>query len=317
MKKIIYFIVLLMFSISCSTEAFWVWTPKSQKLVNPKYAVKDSPKQQFDWAISFYDEGDYARAAEEFLRLVSYYKNSELAPEAQYYAASSYKSAGKHYLAFQNYQKVIDNYPFTKRIDEIIKAQYEIGEIFFNKYSATLMGVELMTDIEKAIEIFNQVIDNMPYSDLADNAQFMIGSCYKRLQQYNEAVEAFQKLIHEYPTSDLIEEARYEVAQCTYLSSLKADYDQEPTDEAIEEFKRYSMKSMDKELREEADQTIALLKEKKAESLFKSAEFYERQKRYRSAALYYRQILTDYPETSYAVLAKIRLEYIDIILEEK
>ena len=247
--------------------------------------------------------------------MVKQYKNSELAPDAQYYAALSYQKAGKYYIAFQNYQKVIENYPFTERIDEIIKAEYEIGEVFFNKHSGALMGVELMTDVEKAIEIFIKIIENMPYSSYADNAQFMIGSCYKKLEQYNEAVEAFQKLTQEYPASDLAEKAKYEQAQCMYLLSLKADYDQEPTDEAIQEFKKYSLKSLDKELRIEADQTIALLKEKKAESIFKSAEFYEKQKKYKSARIYYHEILEKYPETSYALSAKIKLEYIDTILE--
>ncbi len=171
-----------------------------------------------------------------------------------------------------------------------------------------------MTDVEKAIEIFIKIIENIPYSSYADNAQFMIGSCYKKLEQYNEAVEAFQKLTQEYPASDLTEKAKYEQAQCMYLASLKADYDQEPTDEAIQEFKKYSLKSLDKELKIEADQTIALLEEKKAASIFKSAEFYEKQKKYKSARIYYHEILEKYPETSYALLAKIRLEYIDIIL---
>ncbi len=83
-------LLIISFFILNSAEAFWIWTPKSQKFVNPKYAVKDSPQQQYDWAMSFYKEGDYRRAAEEFIRLVKQYKNSELAPDAQYYASLSY-----------------------------------------------------------------------------------------------------------------------------------------------------------------------------------------------------------------------------------
>ncbi|MCK4463352.1 MAG: hypothetical protein KAU58_03470, partial [Candidatus Omnitrophica bacterium] len=54
--KIILILLIAFFSVLNSKEAlcFWVWTPKSQKFVNPKYAVKDSPQQQYDWAMSFY-----------------------------------------------------------------------------------------------------------------------------------------------------------------------------------------------------------------------------------------------------------------------
>ncbi|NQT21867.1 MAG: outer membrane protein assembly factor BamD [Candidatus Omnitrophica bacterium] len=317
LKKTIIIILVYCFFFSVAAEAFWIWTPKSKKLVNPKYAVKDSPQQQYDWAMTFYKEGDYRRAAEEFLRMVSNYKNSDLAPDAQYYSAISYQKAGMPYKAFINFQAVIEKYPFTKRIAEIVKAEYELGEIFYHKHSGKLMGMELMTDVEKAIEIFKKIIENSPYSEYADNAQFMMGMCHKKLMQYNEAVESFQKLTQEYPTSDLVERANYEVAQCMYISSLKADYDQEITDDAMGEFKKYAVQTRDKGLRDEADQTIALLKERKAESLFNSAEFYEKRKKYKSARIYYNRILNNYPTTSFASLAKIRVEYISVILESE
>jgi len=318
--KILYIIIILAAYITLASDlahAFWIWTPRTQKLINPKYAVKDTPEQQYDWAMSLYESRDYNRASEEFLRLIANYENSKLAPEAQFYAGKSYQKAGKYYPAFQNYQKVVDNYPYTKRVDEIIELEYELGEILYNKNTGTLMGIELMADTERAIEIFNKVIENAPYSQFADNAQFMIGLSYKKIQQYNEAIEAFQKLTQEYPTSDLVERAKYEAAQCMYFYSFKSDYDQEPTDEAIDEFKRYTMETRNKELKREAEQTITLLKEKKAQSIFKSAEFYEKVKKYQSAVVYYKEIIKDYPDTSYAPLAKIRIEYINIMLEKK
>ena len=319
MKKFIIhtFIALFLATFSLNAWAFWVWTPKSNKLVNPKYTAKDSPKKQYDWAMSFYSNKDYKRAAEEFKRLVAAYPNAESAPDAQYYAGLSYQKAGKYYPAFVNYQKVVDDYPFTDRIAEIVKAQYEIGEIFFNKHSGTLLGVEIMTDVERSIEIFAKVIGNMPYSDIADNAQYMIGLSYKKIQQYVDAVKAFEKLVQEYPKSDLVERARYEIAQCLYLSSLKAQYDQESTDEAMEEFEKYAEKTDDAKLKEEAKETVSFLKEKKAESLFNSAEFYEKRKKYRSAIIYYRKILETYPHTSYAPVAEARREYLEMILKDK
>lgn len=316
-KRLILLIAAFSILMSDFASAFWLWTPKTQKLINPKYAVKDSPERQNDWAMSFYKNGDYKRAAEEFARLVRSFPNSELAPDAQYYAALSYQKAGKYYIAFQNYQKVMSDYPFSKRIDEIIKAEYELGELFYDKETGEIMGIELMTDVEKALEIFSKIIENAPYSGYADDAQFMMGLCHKKLQQYNEAVAEFQKLIQEYPASGLMERARYEMAQCMYLASLKPEYDQEATEEAIDEFKKYSLESKDKNLRDEADRTIELLKEKKAENFYKIAEFYEGQKKYKSALIYYNVITIEYPNTSYAPLAKVKKEYIEIILEEE
>ncbi|MEI6863356.1 MAG: hypothetical protein WCK38_03050, partial [Candidatus Omnitrophota bacterium] len=64
-------------------DAYWLWTPDSKKFVNPKYAVKDSPKEQYDWAMSFYEAKDYQRATAEFEKLTKNYEYSEYAARSQ------------------------------------------------------------------------------------------------------------------------------------------------------------------------------------------------------------------------------------------
>jgi outer membrane assembly lipoprotein YfiO len=210
------------------------------------------------------------------------------------------------------YQKVIQNYPFSEKIDEIIKRQFRIGNRFYSKPGSKLAGMELLDSLDKALEVYNQVIENAPYGKYAPKSQFKIGECYKRLMQYNEAVAAFQKVIDEYPKSPLVKEARYEVANCAYLASLRPDYDQELTDEAIEEYKKFASQSGNIKLRKQAAGIITQLEEKKAESIFKTASFYERGRHYKSAALYYEEILDKYPNTAHAELARHKLEIMKI-----
>lgn len=318
MKKVSFILLVFFFSIFFCLEAvaFWIWTPKSKKLTNPKYAAKDTPEKQFEWAMHFFEEKEYKRAAEEFGRLADHFKDSDLAPEAQYYAGRSYQEAGKFYPAFNAYQKTIEMYPFTKRIDEIIEREYEFGILFYKKHKGKLMGKEIMTDLDRAVEIFRKVKENAPFGEYADQAQFMIGQCYKKAEFYNEATKAFQKLVDEYPHSTLADEARYETAQCTLLASLKPDYDQELTDEAIEEFKKIAEAGVGFPISEEAKVTVSLLEEKKAESLFNTAKFYERQKYYKSAAIYYQELLNKYPESSFIELAGERLKDINKFIKE-
>jgi len=296
---------------------FWIWTPKSGKFLNPKFAVKDTPESQFDWAMGFFKSKDYKRAAEEFIRLVEHYKNAKLAPEAQYYAALSYQKAGKYYGAFQNYQRVIRNYPYSERAEEIIKSEYEIGEIFYNRCRGKLMGKDLMDDLGRAIEVFQSIVDTMPFSKYSDKAQYMIGLSQKKMEQFGEAANAFQKLVQEYPKSELIDKARYELAQCMYLASYKADYDQEATDEAMEEYKKYSTGITDEKLQKEADETLKMLRNKKAESAFNVAHFYERQKKYQSAGIYYKEVVNEYGDTPYGAEAQKKLDAMKPVVKGK
>lgn len=290
-----------------TASAYWVWTPETKKFINPKYAVKDSPKEQFDWAMSFYDAKDYQRAAVEFEKLTKHYEYSEYASKAQYYAGLSYENMGKFYIAFQNYQKAIDNFPHIENIDEIIARQFNIGKIYASKDSPKILGTDIMTSLDRAIEIYKKVADNAPYGKLADEAQFNMGDALKRCERYDEAILAFQKIVDDYPTSKFRDKAQYEVAYCAYKTSLEPAYDVSPTDKAIKAFEEFAQANNNKALSEEADKTIQRLKDRSAEKSLLTAKFYETQKHYESAIVYYQDILDRFPDSFFAGQAKAKI----------
>ncbi|MCX5680398.1 MAG: tetratricopeptide repeat protein [Candidatus Omnitrophica bacterium] len=207
LKLLIMFCVLFSLTSADIAQAYWLWTPGTKKFVNPKYAVKDSPKEQYDWAMSFYDAKDYQRATAEFEKLTKNYEYSEYAAKSQYYAGLCYENMGKFYIAFQNYQKTIDNFPHIDNMDEIIAREFNIANIYAVKESPKVLGVDIMTSMERAIEIYKKVVDNSPYGKLADEAQFKLGTALKKIERYDEAILAFQKIVDDYSSSKFVEEA--------------------------------------------------------------------------------------------------------------
>ncbi|MCX5716439.1 MAG: tetratricopeptide repeat protein [Candidatus Omnitrophica bacterium] len=299
---------LILLAICChltaaSSYAYWIWTPKSGKWVNPKYAPKGTPREQYDWAMQFYLAKDYPRAISEFKKMIKVYPQSELAPDAQYYTGRSYEERRDYYAAFLAYQKVIDVYPRSELTDEIIERQYRIGNQYFSGQKEKVLGIELLPAIDKALEIFDKVVANAPYGKYADLAQFKIGECYKKNSQYKEAADAFSKIVSDYPKSLLYEQARYESAYCIYKMSFKANYDQEPTEEAIKEFEDFVKSGEAGDTIKEADLALARLQETKAESLYNTARFYERSKHYESALVYYKEIVDTYSKTKWGTKA--------------
>lgn len=295
--------IALLFTITCFllegtvSYAYWIWTPQSKKWLNPKYAPKDTPREQYDYAMQFYLAEDYSKAISEFKKLIKAYPQSELAPDAQYYIGRSYEERVEYYAAFLAYQKVIGSYPRSELTEEILERQYKIGNLYFSGQKEKIFGVAIVPAIDKALEIFEKVVSNSPYGKYADLAQFKAGECYKKIGQYKEAAEAFGKLVNNYPKSLLYEQAKYEVAYCTYKMSLKPNYDQEPTEEAIKGFEDF-VKDKDRgETMKDAEEALGRLQEKKAESLYNTAYFYEKLKHYESAIVYYKEIVDSYPNT--------------------
>ncbi len=315
-KSIVIAGVAAIFLFSNTAWAYWVWTPGTKKFINPKNAVKDSPKEQFEWGMSFYNAKDYQRAATEFEKLTKQYEYSEYASKAQYYVGLCYENMNKFYIAFQNYQKAIDNFPHIENMDEIVAREFNIANLFVNKESPKILGTDIMTSLDRAIEIYKKVVDNAPYGRLADEAQFNMGAAMKKAERYDEAIQAFQKILDDYPTSTFTDKAKFEVADCAYKASLKPAYDAEPTARAIKAFEDFSRENRDRSLSKEADKTIQRLKDKSAEKSLLTAQFYEKVGRWQAAIIYYKDVIDSYPESSYVNLSKTKIEHLTAKLDK-
>ena len=306
----------VLFLFSNTAWAYWVWTPGTKKFINPKYAVKDTPKEQFEWGMSFYNAKDYQRAATEFDKLTKQYEYSEYASKAQYYVGLCYENMNKFYIAFQNYQKAIDNFPHIENMDEIVAREFNIANLFAAKESPKVLGADILTSMDRAIEIYKKVVDNAPYGRLAEEAQFKMGEAMKKAERYDEAIQAFQKILDDYPTSTFVDKAKFEVADCANKASLKPAYDAEPTERAIKAFEDFSRENRDRVLSKEADKTIQRLRDKAAQKSLLTAQFYEKIGRYQAAIIYYKDVIETYPDSSFVNQARSKVDALTARLEK-
>ena len=289
-------------------QAAWIWTPQTRRWINPKYAAKDTPTAQMDWATGLFEARDYARSSKEFIRLVRAYPRSELAPDAQYLAGVSFEMMGRAGAAFSAYKRVVEIYPFSQRFKDSIEREFLIAEEFFSGKRMELIGPIKVPALDKAIEIYEHVVQHAPYGEYADRAQMRLGDCTIRQRRYEEANRAFQKVVDEYPNSPLLEKAKFNVAFCARQLSLKASYDQSATDEAIGWYEKFIAGHPNSELIPQAQESLKALKTIKADGLAQIARFYETQGKPAAAAVYYREITEKYPDTEPAAQAVARLK---------
>jgi outer membrane protein assembly factor BamD len=289
---------------------YWVWTPKTGKWINPKAMVKPTPKEQFEFAKVFYEEKEYADAQREFKKLLKAYPKSFEASESQYYLGLIEEAKGNLYEAYLAFQKLIDKYPFSERIQEVIEREYKIAESFMAGEKRKLLNVALPVD-NPAIEIFSKVIENSTYGPLAAKAQYKLGLVLKSLMRYYEAEEAFNKVITNYPDSEWVDAARFQLAACRAAVSRGSDYDQGATQEAKEKFEDFLKDHPDAVLTNDAEKNIYQLKEKEAEGSFNIARFYEKQRAYEAAKTYYDDVLVNYPESIWAAKSMERLQVME------
>jgi outer membrane protein assembly factor BamD len=297
--------------LAVNAHAYWIWTPKSKKWINPKYAPKDSPELQFEYAKGYYDNQEYKRAIVEMRRVIKYFPRSSSAAEAQYYEGLCYEGLGKPYQAHLSYQKHIDKYPFSERREAVIEQQFKIGELYLEgKVEHKFLGIDLSLE-DPAIEIFNKVVQNSPYGTYADLAQYKLGLAYMKRGYFKEAKDAFEKLLDEYPDSKWADNAKYQIATCASAASLGSPYDQSNTEDAASKFEDFIAENPDAPIVKDALKNLRELKEKEAKANYEIAQFYETQKAYQSAKIYYQDILTNYANTSWVDKAKARLDALE------
>lgn len=284
--------------------------------MNPKTLPKDNPKDQFAYAKVILDNGKYEDAKKEFQKLLKTYPKSAEAAESQYYLGQIEERQGKLYEAFQAYQKVVDKYPFSERIQEIIELEYKIAEKFMGGEKRKTMGVALPVE-NPAIEIFGKVVENSTYGPLAPKAQYKLGLVLKGLMRYYEAEEEFNKVVSRYPDSEWAAAAKFQIASCRAGLSKGFAYDQGSAQEAKEKFEQFVKEHPDAVLSLDAEKNIGQIQDKEAEASYNIAVFYEKQKAWDAAKIYYNTIISDYPHTAWAPKAAAKLQMMEQTNEKK
>ena len=302
---------LLVAAVAPSASAAWVWSPQTG-WVGPSGAVKDSPEEQLAFAQGFFEQKDYKRAMKEFRKLLKAYKESRESAEAQYSLGRCYEEDGDYYRAFLEYRKTVQVYPSTKRFEEILEREYQIGNYFLSGKKRKLFGtVAIIPARDKGVEVFQAIVDDGPFSEHGQLAQYKLGLAHMGLGDYEAAVTAFEQVFARYPDSPLVDDAHFQIAQASLKGTFKAGYDQSPTALAARELAVFVREYPDSDLHQQAVTRLKALRERQAQHEFEIGQFYEQRKRSVSARVYYESIVAEFGDTAWAPQATAKLHLLE------
>jgi len=298
MKKGLILLILLI--VPYSAYPFWIWSPKTQKWKNPKYSALSTPYLQYKAALKIFEAGRYKEAYKEFKKILVHYPDAKEAAESQYYLGRCLEKFDKSYEAFLAYQKLIDSYPNSQRINEVIEREYNIGEYFLNREHKKWLGLSLYDFIEHpSIEIFNSLVKKAPYSEYAPRAQYKMGIILFELGRFDEARDAFQKVVDNYSDSEWAPPAKYQLAIATSKAFPGADYDSSYLKEATTRLDEFIKDHPEAKISDEAEDQLKVLRNREAKKSFDIGQFYESQDQYKSAVIYYRKVVDNYLDSDY------------------
>ena len=267
-----------------------------------------TPKDQIEQGKEFEKVQKWDDAMSSYRMLLKRWPTSIHAGEAQFRIGYCQEQQRDYYRAFLSYQKVAENYQGFDKFDELIQRQYKIGNLFLAGERVKFFFIKTFPSMDRAVEIYEKVLKNAPYSEIAPSAQMAIGYAREKQKQYDDAVAAYRKLIEKYPNCSLTEEAYFNVGLAYYRASTRAEYDQGYANKAVDAFNEYMAKYSNGSKAAVARDHIVKVQTDQARGLFEVAHFYDKQKDYTAALVYYNELIARHPRSTYAEEAKARVE---------
>jgi len=267
-------------------------------------------KEQLEVAQTAFNKKDYKLAQKAAKRVVRVWPLSDFAPQAQYLVARCYEERGQAERAFEEYQKVLEKQPKSANFEDILQRQFKIANLYLAGKWFKLWGViPIFSSMDKTAAMYEKIVRNGPYSDVAPQAQMNIGAAREKQKNYPMAAKAYEIAADRYHDRlPVASDALYREGLCYKKQAQTAEYDQSTAGQAISTFTDFMALYPTDPRITDAQKIIGSLKSEQARGSFQTAKFYEKYKRWRGALVYYNEVLLLDPNSIYANQARVRID---------
>ena len=272
--------------------------------------IKRNAEEQYQLGQRYEAAGDYRRAGASYRMVVRRFPRSDIAATAQFRSGQMLEREGKLQRAFYEYQGLVEKYPRSPDFEAALQAQYNIGKAFLDGKRVDIYGVPTLPSMAKAQEMFHKIVTNAPYSRIAPLAQYGIGQALEKSGAIAATVTAYQQVVDRYPNSDVAPDALYQIGYVYFQASRTTGYDQTAAIRAQEAFEDFLLRYPNSEKVPQAQDNLKTLQGRKTENSYNIAKFYDKQKNYKAAYVYYNEVIQQQPDSPEAQRAKQRMDEI-------
>ena len=231
-----------------------------------------------------------------------------------YFAWAEIEIERAHWIrAFNCLQSIVNKHPTFEKFDDLIRLQFKCtSELQNGARSKILWVIPGFKQYGKAIEQYESIIKNAPFSPYAPLSLMNIALISEQRNDSNLAIDALDRLINYYPQSMLASDAYYNLAE-TYASLVNgSEYDQGATREAIRYFEDFLILFPKSDYASKVEKRIDDMQTLEARSRFQLGEFFYLYRSNATAALvFYNETLSLAPKSELAKQAEARIEAIN------
>lgn len=255
-------------------------------------------------------KGDLKKAIKAYKGIVRRHGKEALAPGAAFRAAELYERLHDYSNASGSYNYVVLRYPSSPYFDDAIEGLFRIGEAYLNGKKTRILGISMGNSLDRAVETFASIIRTAPYGRYTARAQFDIGLAREKQKVPDAAISAYQAVVEKFPNDRLAPSAQYQIGYLWMNISKAGTQDLDATAKARTAFEDFLFRYPSNEKAAQARAHLEFLSRKQTTSAFDIAKYYDKQKHYRAAVIYYNEVIRQQPGSSASERAKKRIDQI-------
>jgi len=270
--------------------------------------MSGTAQQLFDRAQEAEKRGDLAGAIKSYRIIVKKHPHDTLAPGACYRMGQLQEQIHKYLQAADSYSVVCEKYQKSERFEESVEALFRIGEMYIANQKTKILGITIKTGNEQAADIFTMIIRTAPYGKYTARAQFDLGRARERQGRNEQAIAAYQSVVEKFPDDPIAVDAQYQIGYIWSKASASGTYDPAAANKAKIAFEDFLARYPNSEKSAQAKQNLKKMESKQTSTAYDIAKFYDKQKQYRAAAIYYNEVIRTQPGSTEGEKAKKRID---------
>ena len=252
-------------------------------------------------------DGNTKGAIKAYRALVRRYPHDAVAPGAAYRMAQLQEQNRQYAKASQSYIFLVEKFPKSDKFDTAIESLFRIGEIYLAGRKSKVLGIPIKASMSEAVKIFEGITRVAPYGRYAARAQFNLGRAREKEGANELAIQAYQMVVEKFPNDPLAVDAQYQIGYIYAKATDAGTYDPNAAAKAKLGFQDFLYRYPNSEKAAQARENLKKMDHRQAASAYDIARFYDKQKAYRAAAIYYNDVIRQQPESVEGDKAKKRI----------
>src|SRR5213076_3388243 len=281
---------------------------KAKYVVPGEEEISGNAAELFQIGQTAEKEGNPKRAIKAYKSLVKRHPRDTLAAGALFRAAELQEQSHDYLRAAESFRQLVEKYPGSPHFDEAIEGQFRIGEVYLAGKKLRVLGIPVASSLERAVTIFASVVRTAPYGKYTARAQFDIGLVRENQGANDAAIEAYQAVVDKFPNEPIAVDAQYQIGYIWFHASKTGTKDIAAASKAKTAFQDLLFPYPNSEKAAQARADLGLLEQKQTSSSFEVAKFYDKQKYYRAAVIYYNEVIRQQPGSTESDRAKKRID---------